>query len=67
MCLVDYQKILTLTDKSAHLTDGRVVRVSQELKLAVGDWVEIYADLVLGKADAKVAQMTALAQRKGKA
>jgi hydrogenase maturation factor len=54
MCLADIVTIKAITDGSAHVSDGRVVRLGPlKGKVSIGDYLEVYADIAIAKVTKK--------------
>jgi hypothetical protein len=51
MCLSSILKVKGVTDKMVTLYKGRQAKNGSGLTLSPGDWVEVYADLVVSKVD----------------
>lgn len=49
MCTIVPRKIVKILANKAKLDDGREVRVGLIKNIKVGDYLEVYGDLVLGK------------------
>jgi hydrogenase maturation factor len=56
MCFSDIAQVVKINRKSAQLVDGRIVDVSHLQRVAVGDYLEVFADLVLDKVPPEEAQ-----------
>lgn len=51
MCITQFRQVIAIDEKSVKLNDGRVARLAPIGKVKVGDTVEVYADLVIGKVE----------------
>lgn len=49
MCTSQFCKVIAIDKKHVKLDDGRVVKILPDGKIKIGDTVEVYADLVIGK------------------
>lgn len=49
MCITQFRQVIAIDKKHVKLNDGRVAKLVTIGKVKVGDTVEVYADLVIGK------------------
>ena len=49
MCFAVPLKILKIQGTTAEMEDGRKVRIDGKEKVLVGDYVEVYADVIVNK------------------
>lgn len=64
MCVSTPRKVISIKGTEAVLEDGRVVRLAGVSDARVGEYLEVYADVALGKIDPLEAQDIQKAQMK---
>ena len=51
MCMSQFLRIKTISGMKATMEDGRIVTLGTVTDAAVGDYLEVYADIAIAKTD----------------
>ena len=65
MCMSVHLKVKTVAKKNAFMEDGRIVKLGGLQDVAPGDYLEVYADLALGKIEKANVRVTQKARETG--
>ncbi len=65
MCVTLTLKVTGVRGKTAQMEDGRIVRLGSLSGVRLGDYLDVYADVAIGKLDSKEVQSIRKAQKGG--
>ena len=51
MCISVYLKVEKIVGNTAYMHDGRIIRLGTLTHIRPGDYLEVYADIAVGKVD----------------